>query len=167
VRKRYFLIILSLLVCLFIYLFYRTENTVINTIAIKILSIHNYVILRQWINSILPLHDLIIYSLPEGLWIFCITLTSQPFYVRLFKWEIKCIYLPLIFSICLEVFQLLNITNGQFDLIDILISIKFWALANYFFTYKEDKRNIFNHLNTAGIICIASYAIVYLSHVFK
>lgn len=164
-RKKYFFMILSLLISLFIYLFYRTEHTVINTIAIRILS-GNYTSLRQSVNHYLPLNELTIYSLPEGLWVFCITLTSQPFYVSLFKKRLDCVYIPLMFCVALEIFQLFNFTNGRFDFTDIIISLVFWLIANYFFRHNRKKQNIFNSLNREGILFFTSYAIVYLSHVF-
>jgi len=115
VKKIYVLIILFLLFSLFIYLFYRTEKTVINELFVSIISFDKYVELRNSIANNLPLNEHIIYSLPEGLWVFCITLTSKFLFLKIRHREIGCVFIPLIFSIVLEFFQLLNLTNGRFD----------------------------------------------------
>jgi len=81
--------------------------------------------------------------------------------------EIGCVFIPLIFSIVLEFFQLLNVTNGRFDFWDIGISISFWFLANYFILYKSVEQNILKPISIRSIVCFSSYAIVYLAHVWK
>jgi len=167
VKKNYVLIILFLLFSLFIYLFYRTEKTVINELFVSIISFDKYVELRNSIANTLPLNEHIIYSLPEGLWVFCITLTSKFLFLKIGHREIGCVFIPLIFSIVLEFFQLLNLTNGRFDFWDIGISISFWFLANYFILYKSVEQNILKPISIRSIICFSSYAIVYLAHVWK
>lgn len=166
-RKSNLLIILSLLVSLFIYLFYRTEKTVINTLSIHIFSIHNYIALRETITTLLPLNETVIYSLPEGLWVFCITLTSKSFYIQSFNRKIHCVFIPLIFCIGLELLQLLHLTNGRFDFLDIWISVSFWAIANYFLNYNPDKQNLLKPINVRSMVCFCSYGIVYLAHVLE
>ena len=166
-RKGYFFITISLLVSLFIYLFYRTEKTVINEIAIHIISFNNYLFLRETITAFLPLNELMIYSLPEGLWIFCITLTSKPFYIQLNSRKIDGVFIPLIVCIALECFQLINLTNGRFDFFDIWISIVFWIVANYFFNHNPNRQNILKTMNTRSMMFYFSYGIIYLSHVLE
>jgi hypothetical protein len=167
VRRNYCLIVLSLLVCLFIYLFYRTEKTVINEIVISIVSFEKFVELRKAITNLLPLNEHIIYSLPEGLWVFCITLTSQPFFLKVGNREISLVFVPLIFSIGLELFQFLCLTNGRFDVWDIGYSAFFWAIANYLITHKSNIQNILYPFTAKSFICVCSYLIVYLAHVWK
>lgn len=166
-KKNYFLIFLTLLASLFIYLFYRTEKTVINEIIISIISLDRFIEMRKVITNILPLNEHIIYSLPEGFWVFCITLTSKYFFLKVGRNEINLIFIPLIFSIVLEFLQLLHFTNGRFDIWDIGLSIIFWAIANYLITYKNSKQNILHPFTTKSLICLLSYLIVYLAHVWK
>ncbi len=166
-KKNYVLIILFLLFSLFIYLFYRTEKTVINELFVSIISFDKYVELRNSIANTLPLNKHIIYSLPEGLWVFCITLTSKFLFLKIGHREIGCVFIPLIFSIVLEFFQLLNLTNGRFDFWDIGISSSFWFLANYFILYRSVEQNILKPISIRSIVCFSSYAIVYLAHVWK
>ena len=165
-KKHYFLIALSLLFSLFIYMFYRTEKTVINDIFISIVSCDNFVKWRSAISGQLQLNETIIYSLPEGLWVFCITLTSKFFFIKLGDRKIRLVFLPLVFSIGLELFQLLHLTNGRFDFWDIGVSVLFWAAANYLIRYSSNSENIFNPVSLNSVICIFSYLIVYLAHVW-
>lgn len=158
---------LTLLVSLFIYLFYRTEKTVINEIIISIVSFDRFNEMRKVVTNILPLNEHIIFSLPEGLWIFCVTLTSKYFFLKVGSNQINLIFIPLIFSIVLEFFQLLHLTNGRFDIWDIGLSVLFWAIANFLITYENSKQNILHPFTTNSLICLLSYLIVYLAHVWK
>ena len=164
-KKHYWYIAPALIVSLFIYLFYRTDKTLINQIFIQLISLNSYENLKQVITTSLPLNKYIIYSLPEGLWVFCITLTSKGFYIKLFKKQIDCVLIPLIFAIGLELFQLLHFTNGRFDFLDIAVSLLFWFIAAKIIDTKTQFQNIFNSLNFNNAVCILSYCIVYLAHV--
>ncbi len=166
-KKNYCFIVLSLLFSLFVYLFYRTEKTVINEIFISIISFEKFAELRKEITNILPLNEHIIYSLPEGLWVFCITLTSKHLFLKVGKREINLLFIPLVFSIGLELFQLLHLTNGRFDFWDIGFSILFWAVANYLINYKSIRQNILQPFTIKSFVCLFSYLIVYLAHVWK
>lgn len=166
-KKKYFLIIVSLAISLFIYLFYRTEKTVVTDFFISLISLDSYVGLKESIVNNLILNEHIINSLPEGLWVFCITLTSKNLFLKIGNREINLLFLPLIFSIGLEFFQLFNLTNGRFDFWDIGFSIAFWAIANYLMKQKNSKQNILRPFNTNSLICVLSYLIVYLAHVWE
>lgn len=166
-KKNYLLIGLSLLISLFIYLFYRTERTVINEMLIRVISAGTYAGLRGAVAHNLPLNDIVIYSLPEGLWIFCITLTSQPYFVRVNGRRVDCVYFPLIFCISLELLQLVHVTNGRFDWMDILVSVLFWLAGRYLLKNTGEKKHILTDVNIRTLICLLSYGIVYLAHVVK
>lgn len=166
-KKKYFLIIVSLAISLFIYLFYRTEKTLVTDFFISLISLDSYVGLKETIVNNLILNEHIINSLPEGLWVFCITLTSKNLFLKIGNREINLLFLPLIFSIGLEFFQLFNLTNGRFDFWDIGFSIAFWAIANYLMKQKNSKQNILRPFNTNSLICVLSYLIVYLAHVWE
>lgn len=158
---------MALLVCLFIYLFYRTERTVVNDMVMRLTSPEQFATIRAQVVKMLPLNDIVIYSLPEGLWIMCITLSSNMYYLRLFRLQIDCKYIPIILCLALEVMQLFHITNGRFDIMDILVTLVFWLPACTIFPYLQQKQNIFTSLNARAALCIASYSIVYLAHVYQ
>ena len=166
-KKNYWLIILSLLISLCIYVFYRTERTLINEMIIWHVPYENFYALRSNISFALPLDERIVYSLPEGLWVFCVTLTSKPFFLKMGKLQIDLLYLPLIFSIGLELFQLLHLTNGRFDFWDIGVSVLFWGMGNFLMKHHSTRQNIFHPFTINSFICILSYLIVYLAHSWR
>lgn len=164
-KRNYFVISISLLVSLFIYMFYRTEKTLINKIFIAIISQEQYTILRERISNSLLLNQHIIYSLPEGLWILCISLTSRSLFVKIGNCEFSLFIVPIVFSIGLEFLQLLHITNGRFDFWDIGVSIICWGIANFLIANKSPRQNMLHPFNTRSMICLLSYLIIYLAHV--
>lgn len=166
-KKGNLFIVLFLLFSLFIYVFYRTEKTVVNELLIAVISYPHYAALRTAVADVLPLSKPVIYSLPEGLWIFCITLTSSAFYIQAGRKKIACVFMPLLFCIGLELLQLLGITNGRFDFLDIWTSISFWLMAYFFFSHQRGKQNIVSPVNFKTVVCFVSYGIVYLAHVME
>ncbi|WP_113635119.1 hypothetical protein [Nubsella zeaxanthinifaciens] len=165
--KKYVAIGLALLVSLLIYLFYRTEKTVVTCLFIQLVSAENYLLLKHSIVNAVPLNNMLIYSLPEGLWVLCITLTSKNYDINFGKWRLNCTFIPLIFCFTLELLQLFHITNGRFDIVDIIFSLVFWLLANGFWNEKMERQNLLKSRNANALICLASYCIVYLAHVFN
>ncbi|HMF71989.1 MAG TPA: hypothetical protein VK616_10965 [Flavitalea sp.] len=164
--KKYIpLLAVSLFFCLFIYVFYRTEKTLINQFVITLFSHERYTILKTSITSILPLKDCLIYSLPEGLWVFCITLTSSFFYLEVQQRKWSLAFVPILLAIIMEVLQLLHFTNGRFDLMDINFAAGFWLLALFCTGTNSFKEPFFQSFNTKTICCMMSYSIVYLAHV--
>ncbi|ARS43122.1 hypothetical protein CA265_24950 [Sphingobacteriaceae bacterium GW460-11-11-14-LB5] len=154
-----------MIVSLFIYVFYRTDKTLVNQVIIQLVSFKTYQHLKLIITASLPLNKYIIYSLPEGLWVFCITLTSKEFYFDLFKKRINCVFIPLVFVVALELFQLFRITNGYFDFFDIGISLLFWLIAAKIIDTQQRLENLFHSLNYNNLFCVLSYCIVYFAHV--
>ena len=158
-------LIVALLYCLFIYVFYRTDKTLINQFIIALFSEENYISVKESVTSFLPLRDFAIYSLPEGLWVFCITLTSSFFYLEVQnrRWYLEI--LPLLLAVILELFQWLHFTNGRFDIIDIAFAAGFWLLALLCTWKNPSKEPLFQSLNSKTVWCVLSYSIVYLAHV--
>ena len=166
-KAKYFLILISLIISLFIYLFYRTDKTIVNEIVIRLISFDSYLYIKEAVVKFMPLNKLVVFSLPEGLWVFCITLTSRSYYIAIYKWHANCVYIPIIFCVGLEIFQLFHLTNGRFDFLDIGVSFVFWVMAGFVFADRSIKQNIFAGLNSKAVICFATYSIVYLAHVVK
>ena len=164
-KKHYWYIFFALMISLFIYVFYRTDKTLVNQMIIRLISFKTYQSLKQTITASLPLNGHLIYSLPEGLWVFCITLTSKEFYFDLFKKCINCVFIPLLFVVALELFQLFHITNGRFDFFDIGISLFFWFIAAKIIDTQQRLENLFHSLNYNSAFCLLSYCIIYLAHV--
>lgn len=164
--KKYLpLFTVSLFLSLFIYVFYRTDKTLINQIFIALFHQETYTVLKTRVTSLLPLPQYAIYSLPEGLWVFCITLTSSFFYLRVQERRLSLAVVPILVALVMEIFQMLNFTNGRFDWMDIVFSIGFWLLALFCTRSNIDKEPLFQSVNTTNFCCIISYSIVYLAHV--
>lgn len=164
-RKRFAFIIIALLISLFIYLFYRTENTVSNAIFIFIFSKETYLQLKQWINQQLILPQPFIYSLPEGLWVFSATLASKDFFISLKSLKINLYLFPLLFAFALEVLQLFGITNGTFDLLDLFVSILFWLIGILIMRSPSSTKNSLYPVNANSWLCLSTYLVVLLAHV--
>jgi hypothetical protein len=113
----------------------------------------------------LPLNEYLIYSLPGGLWVFCITLTSGFFYVEVLNRKWSLTFVPILVAVAMELCQLFHWTNGRFDLMDITFSVGFWLLALLQTRTNPAKEPLFQSFNIKTICCMTSYSIVYLSHV--
>ena len=134
------------------------------------MAIVSYDLYAEWRQSILralPFHDFMIYSLPEGLWVFAATLSSKYFHLRIRSRDFALVFTPVVFSIGLELFQLLHLTNGRFDWWDIVISLVCWVIAFYLPIYRLKTENIFKPVSIHSLVCISVYLIVYLAHVWR
>ena len=164
-RRNYWLIAIALLPGLFIYLFYRPGKTVINEILITFISFDKF---NQWQQAVahnLQLHDLVVYSLPGGLWVFATTMTSKYYYIQFVNRKISLAGASLFFAIGLEISQLLHLTNGCFDFWDVTFSVFFWGLALAIRGIDITRKNMLKPFTMDSVICLLSFLIVYLSHV--
>lgn len=119
---------LPLLFCAVICIFYRTANNHAH-FAFDFLTLGNLDSLKSAIQSVAPLNDLLIYSIPEGLWVFSLTLLGSRIFVKIANKKIHFTHLAIIFALGLEACQFLHLTNGTFDVLDIIASLFFWTLA--------------------------------------
>jgi hypothetical protein len=150
---------------LFIYSFYRTEKTLINQLFILLFSWEGYLLAKTIVVSILPLNDYIIFSLPEGLWVFCITITSSFFYLNIWGRKWSLVVVPMLLAVTMEIFQLLHLAHGRFDIMDILFSFIFWLLALLYTRRDACPELLFKSINMKTVYCMTSYLIVFLAHV--
>jgi hypothetical protein len=166
--KKYLpLLAVSLFLSLFIYVFYRTDKTLVNQIFIALFRQETYTFLKTRVTLLLPLPDYAIYSLPEGLWVFCITITSSFFYLKVQERKLSLVVVPILVALVMETFQMLHFTNGRFDLMDIVFSTGFWLLALFCTRTNIDKEPLFQSVNSTNLSCVISYSIVYLAHVIN
>lgn len=155
----------SLFFCLFIYVFYRTEKTLVNQLIISVFSKPTYLSLKATVNWLLTLPDCFIYSLPEGLWVFVITVSSSAFHLELGGRKWSLVFVPIGVALLMEFSQLVHLTNGHFDWMDLIFSTVFWLLAVLLTGIRPGKESIFSSFNTQTVFCMISYFIVYLAHV--
>lgn len=166
-RKAYSLAVLGLSASLFIYLFYRTKNTVVNELIVLLLSPGAYAEIRSSVADVISLNDPFVFSLPGGLWVFCVAILSKGFYLKIGKFTISIVFLPVLFAIGLEIFQLFHITHGTFDPWDIVFYLLFWSMAYYGFRIHGMQQNILSPFSLKGFICLAGFLSVYLAHVSR
>lgn len=165
-KKIYFLIALSLLFCLFIYVFYRMRETVVTSILISFISFETYEEYRGSIVRMFPLNHFTIFSLPEGLWVFCWTLTAKRLFLPVRKANLDLTYIPLIFSVGLEFLQMTPLNKGQFQIWDLVASVVFWLIAKFLFTLEFENQHIFKPINQRSLAFIFLFSIVFLAHVW-
>ena len=158
-------IIAALLISLFIYVFYRSEKTVVNELIILIISVDTYTTIKSIIINTIPLNETIIFSLPGGLWVFCATALSNDFYLEISKYKIQFVFVPVLFAIGLEFCQLIHLTNGSFDVWDIAFYMIFWLISYYSTRRYGFDQNILSPFTLHGFICLACFLSVYLAHV--
>jgi hypothetical protein len=163
--KRLFSIAAALSISLFIYVFYRSEKTVVNELLILILSYDTYTAIKSSVIHAMPLNKTLIFSLPGGLWIFCATNLSQDFYVKIRNHTIQVFLVPILFVIGLEFCQLIHFVHGTFDRWDIAFYLAFWLLAYYSFHPRCAQQNLWAPFTLRGFLCLACIFSVYLAHV--
>lgn len=154
-----------LLISLFIYSFYRTEKTVINQLIIRLFTREGYLLAKAKVATFLPLNNYFIYSLPEGLWIYCITITSSFFYLDIGGRKWRLVIAPILVAVSMEICQWLHLANGRFDIMDILSATFFWLLALLDTNKGPAPEPLFKSVNMKTFYCIVSYGIVFLAHV--
>ena len=164
-KRTYSLIVITLSVSLLIYLFYRTEKTLVNELFLFFLSPDAFVEMRNSITQAIPLSEPIVFSLPGGLWVFCSTIVSKELYVRIANYKIAIAGVPILFAAGLEACQFFHLTNGTFDRWDIAFYITFWWLGYSRFQRREVEPRLWSPFTFRGFICLALFLSVYLAHV--
>lgn len=119
-------LILPILFCGFVILCYRPENTYLNTLLSE-LDTGWFSELRLWWQAHVPLADFLVYSLPGGLWVFVLSLLGW----RLYLGPFNLFWLGLFFGLGFELTQLLGITDGTFDVLDLIAVLIGFTLARY------------------------------------
>ncbi len=154
-----------LLIALMIYLIWRSESVLVNFLMGSLFSPEDFRDWRATISSRLPLNDLIIYSLPGGLWVFVSTVAFKDFFVVIRKNIINLMFLPLVIAIVLEVTQLIHLTNGVFDGWDVLLELIFWVASLLVCPATEIKEDFLkSEQSSKKIWAIFSLLILYLAH---
>lgn len=163
-KRLYSFVALALFISLFIYLFYRSEKTVVNQFVALLLSKETFAFVRSSINQELPLNQSIVFSLPGGLWVFCTTVLARNLFFNIRHHHIPLADMPVSFAIALELCQLAHLTNGTFDFLDIAYFITFWLIARYS-VRPTSQKNILAPFTLNSLACMACFLAVYLAHV--
>ena len=95
----------------------------------------NYVTQRESAVSLsavsnwMPLSPLIIYCVPSGLWCLALTILGSNLNFQVASRNIQFVFVPIVFVVVSELLQLLEFTDGTFDVLDIIVSFGFWLLG--------------------------------------
>jgi hypothetical protein len=114
------LVLVCLSFSLFIYLFYRDSEIVINKIVALVFHPFSLSQIQTLVQKSLPLHEIIVYSLPGGLWVFSVSLILIFYKISINNKSYSIGYLPLLVSVGIEVFQFSKLTDGIFDWWDVV-----------------------------------------------
>jgi len=82
--------------------------------------------------------------------------------INIFSSEIKLAFLPLVYAIGLEFLQVFNLTNGTFDILDILVVLVFWFLG---FIYLKQIPVQMQRLSLSPKYIVGSYLILFLADI--
>jgi len=160
---KYLFASICLLISLWIYVFYRIEQTLINRMIIAITSPLFFKEARQLMQDALKLPNFIIYSLPEGLWVFAVTIISENLTIRFKKIQISIIYMPLVVAYFIELIQYLSWSKGTFDWLDVMVIMSFWTLGYIYVKNNDTSKTIKPKL----IYVLLTYIMIVLSYVWK
>ena len=158
-RVKFWNCILPMLVSMLIYLLFRTEDTIINRLTSNFFSgdsfLHNF-----------NVADWVIYNLPGALWLFAFL---SIFVVKKEKGIFYCL-IPLSVALLIEFLQYLSITDGTYDVIDVLFYLAAWSLFMLRWRIKGNKVRWFKSAEkiskTELSILLLFFAIVILSDVY-
>ncbi len=156
-----------LLCSLFVYLFYRTEKTVITALCARVWG-SAFEAARKTFQAKLPLPEFVVYNLPEMLWVATFTLLAGRLYIRFRGLKMFCFWLPLFAAAGLELLQILPSFPGRFDWMDLGGSIVAWAIAAGIPFHKGKRpQNLFRPFNRRSFAFAACYVLMYLAHVWR
>jgi len=166
VKINYSLVFIFLLACLFIYIFYRPEGTLINILVAEFFSSKHFLSVKDSVADVLPLNELIIYSLPGGLWVFSASILARNLRLRLFNKQINLEWLPMVFALWLEFWQYFGIVKGRFDVIDILIVLLFGFTALLAHRPMQLSHRMLFPFHRRSAFFMLVFVCVFLGHVF-
>ncbi len=150
-KKYHLYIFFPLFVSLVLYVFFRSENIVINQI------IYNFY--PKPFRFSPNFSNFLIYNFPQGLWVFSTTLVSKNLYLRKFNLA----FLSLIFSFYIEAIQYYHLTNGTFDYWDLITAFVSFTIAYYGIPCPYKKEQLLKRFNFRTVLFSFCYLIVFLS----
>ncbi len=165
--KKYAAMVAALSISAFIYLFYRTNQTVINQLFAIVFGVDVYLFLKSFFHANLKLPAQIIYSLPGALWVWVVSISSRDVFIEFKGAKISLVILPLIVALGFELFQYFHWINGHFDWWDVVYSTTFW-LFSFISLNKQKRTSNDKHAKFYyNLIFAGSYLIVFFAHVMN
>lgn len=169
--KRLFIvfeIILPLLLAGAIYLFYRTNDTVVFKIAAA-LGFGDVIMMVKSFAQNHPLSAWMVYSLPGGLWLLAFQNSIAYLFNFSHKYLVFFVAAASLVGIGLELLQYLQITDGRFDWIDVFFYLGATGFAYLNITLIKNKWEIYSSEEAkpamAPFIFYVFVGIIYLADV--
>lgn len=139
-----------------------------NTLAAALLGKTSFKALRHTAQTLLPLPEFAVYTLPEMLWTAAFTILSGNLFIPFWGRRVSCIWIPLLISVGLELLQILPGFPGRFDWADLLGSAFAWALtAVLIWRNATSSQSLFGRPNRERFAFTACYVIMFLAHVWR
>ncbi|MBK8801800.1 MAG: hypothetical protein IPN71_07035 [Fibrobacteres bacterium] len=158
-----FVILLALAFSLFVYLFYRSSATVAPLLLAQIMGQESFLAVRAAVRAHVWLDEFAVYSLPEGLWVLCLTLASRGLTISVGKCLVPLDLLPPAYAVGLELAQGLGLVRGRFDPVDIAVSLWLWTAG--VLLHPSLSRNLALKPDRRLLALAGCWSIVYLAHV--
>ncbi len=149
-----------MLLGLFIYLFYRPDSTIVNHLFSLVFTQQQWQDFSLFFANKIPISALGIYSLPAGLWVLSATIITFGKSINIGRKSIDLSWIPLCYALGLELFQALHITDGTFDIKDIIVTLVFWLTGMIYLRQIPEQ---IKSISISPTIIIASYLILFLA----
>lgn len=166
VKINYATVFIFLLSCFFIYVFYRPESTLINIILSDVFPSESFLSFKESLRFILPLNEIIIYSLPGGLWVFSASILARKLRLQVAGRKINLEWIPMAFALWLELWQYFGIVKGRFDIADILIVVMFGVTALVAYRPMKLSQQTLSLFHKRSAAFLLVFICVFLGHVF-
>jgi len=150
-----------MLVALFIYVFYRPEETVACQLWAA-LPFSVWVDLKN-LRQTLPLNTFLVYSFPAGLWVFSTTILSFKQSLTILNHKLSLVYLPILYGVGLEFMQSWGLTDGTFDYFDLGAMLIAWAGAVAYLSFQNKRGQEGSKISKLVVVC---YAVLILADTF-
>lgn len=150
-------IYLPILFCVFILFFFRSNYSYGNVL------IHEFFSTDYNLSDTFKLNSIVVYNLPEAMWVFSLTLLSLNYKVKISnQLSVNLVFAPLIYVWFSEFLQLINITDGTFDFLDVLFASITWSIA-YGLLRINKNRIIYTHLSSKIVLFFVLFCSVFLA----
>lgn len=151
----YTLLFLSGLICLLIYLFYRSGEIMLNHYLLSVFP--NLILVKESVKQWLPLNDFLVYNLPAGLWVFSLTILLKDVSLHWLSCRFSLHTVPLGLGLSIELLQFLQLTDGTCDLLDVYTMLICFLVAQLFRANRPievEPRNLQSMLASMGIVIL-------------
>ena len=134
---------IALFVCAVLYVFFRPHEVLINRIFAGFYKNQNVIAFLNQVKLFVP--SWLIYSFPGALWLHQFLLIFDYYLpARDLKKRVLWSVVPFLFPMTLEIFQYLNLTDGTYDVCDLMWYSFAWSLFVFRITFFNKSKMLIN-----------------------